>query len=89
MPIERAVVLMHEADRSPPVVELRSTQRRNAMFSHVMVGANDLEASRKFYDAVLGTLGVPAAITDEKGRLFYLSPTGVFSVTKPIDGGVS
>ena len=56
------------------------------MFSHVMVGANDLDASRKFYDAVLGTLGLPAAIMDEKGRLFYLSPTGVFAVTKPING---
>ena len=56
------------------------------MFSHVMVGANDIEASRKFYDAVLGTLGLPAAVLDEKGRLFYLSPTGVFAVTKPING---
>ena len=56
------------------------------MFSHVMVGANDLDASRKFYDAVLGTLGLPAGVTDEKGRLFYLSPTGVFAVTKPING---
>ena len=56
------------------------------MFSHVMVGANDLDTSRKFYDAVLGTLGIPAGVTDEKGRLFYLSPTGVFAVTKPING---
>jgi catechol 2,3-dioxygenase-like lactoylglutathione lyase family enzyme len=56
------------------------------MFSHVMVGANDLDASRKFYDAVLGTLGMPAGIMDEKGRLFYLSPTGVFAVTRPING---
>jgi len=56
------------------------------MFSHVMVGANDLDASRKFYDAVLGTLGLPAAVLDEKGRLFYLSSTGVFAVTKPING---
>ncbi len=56
------------------------------MFSHVMVGANDIGASKKFYDAVLGTLGLPAAITDDKGRLFYLSPTGVFAVTSPIDG---
>ena len=56
------------------------------MFSHIMVGANDLDASRKFYDAVLGTLGLPAAVLDEKGRLFYLSPTGVFAVTKPING---
>jgi catechol 2,3-dioxygenase-like lactoylglutathione lyase family enzyme len=57
------------------------------MFSHIMVGANDLEASRKFYDAVLGTIGYGPAVTDEKGRLFYLSPTGVFGVTTPIDGG--
>jgi catechol 2,3-dioxygenase-like lactoylglutathione lyase family enzyme len=56
------------------------------MFSHIMVGANDIDASRKFYDAVLGTLGIPAAITDEKGRLFYLSPSGVFAVTTPING---
>ena len=56
------------------------------MFSHVMVGAGDLEVARKFYDAVLGTLGVAAAITDEKGRLFYLSPSGVFAVTTPING---
>ena len=56
------------------------------MFSHIMVGANDLEASRKFYDAILGTIGYGPAVTDEKGRLFYLSPTGVFAVTKPIDG---
>ena len=56
------------------------------MFSHVMVGANDLDASKKFYDAVLGTLGIPAGITDEKGRLFYMSPTGVFGVTRPING---
>ncbi len=27
------------------------------MFSHVMVGSSDLERSRVFYDAVLGTLG--------------------------------
>jgi catechol 2,3-dioxygenase-like lactoylglutathione lyase family enzyme len=56
------------------------------MFSHVMVGANDIAASRKFYDAVLGAIGYPAAITDDRGRLFYLSPTGVFCVTSPIDG---
>jgi catechol 2,3-dioxygenase-like lactoylglutathione lyase family enzyme len=51
-----------------------------------MVGANDLDASKKFYDALLGTLGIPAGITDEKGRIFYLSPTGVFAITKPING---
>ena len=56
------------------------------MFSHVMVGANDLDASRKFYDAVLGTLGISAGFADDKGRIFYVSPTGVFAITKPING---
>jgi len=56
------------------------------MFSHVMVGSNDIDASRKFYDAVLGSIGYGPAVVDEKGRLFYLSPTGVFAITKPIDG---
>lgn len=56
------------------------------MFSHIMVGANDIEASRKFYDALFATIGIPAGIQDEKGRLFYLSPNGVFAVTSPIDG---
>ena len=55
------------------------------MFSHVMLGSNDIEASRKFYDAVLGTIGLPAGVIDEKGRVFYLSPTGIFAVTKPIN----
>jgi catechol 2,3-dioxygenase-like lactoylglutathione lyase family enzyme len=56
------------------------------MFSHVMVGSNDIDASRKFYDAVLGTLGIPGGIIDDKGRVFYLSPTGIFAVTSPING---
>ena len=56
------------------------------MFSHIMVGANDIDASRKFYDAVLGTLGVPPGNTDDKGRVFYVTQTGIFAVTKPING---
>ena len=27
------------------------------MFNHVVVGSNDLEKAKRFYDAVLGTLG--------------------------------
>ena len=57
------------------------------MFSHIMVGANDIEASKKFYDAVLGALGVPKGTQDDKGRVFYITPTGIFAITKPIDGG--
>ena len=57
------------------------------MFSHVMVGTNDLAASKKFYDAVLGTLGISPGFVDEERRVFYVSPTGsAFSVSKPING---
>ena len=49
------------------------------MFSHVMVGTNDLDRARKFYDAVLGTLGIPAGVVD-RHRAFWRTPTGVFSV---------
>ena len=55
------------------------------MFSHIMTGTNDLEKSRAFYDAVLGTLGVPAGAVDGH-RVFWRTPSGVFSVTVPIDG---
>ena len=56
------------------------------MFTHLMVGANDLAASKKFYDAVLGAIGLPAGQADPKGRIFYRTKTGVFGITKPIDG---
>ena len=55
------------------------------MFSHVMVGVNDLEASKKFYDAVLGTLGVAPGVAN-KNRYFYRSKTGSFGITMPING---
>ena len=55
------------------------------MFSHVMLGVNDLEVSKKFYDALLGTLGVPPSFVDGH-RMFYMSPAGVFAVSEPING---
>ena len=55
------------------------------MFSHVMIGTNDLEKAKSFYDALLGTLGIPPGRVD-RHRIFYRSKTGTFSVSKPIDG---
>ncbi|MBU6319792.1 MAG: VOC family protein [Alphaproteobacteria bacterium] len=55
------------------------------MFSHIMIGTNDLVKAKAFYDAVLGTLGVAPAFVDGH-RIFYRTPTGVFSVSKPING---
>ncbi len=59
------------------------------MFSHVMLGSDDLDASKKFYDAVLGALGYPPGNLMDIGgtpRLFYMTPKGTFAITKPIDG---
>lgn len=55
------------------------------MFSHIMIGTNDLEKSKAFYDAILGTLGVPAGFVD-RHRIFWRTKTGTFSVSLPIDG---
>lgn len=60
------------------------------MFSHVMIGSNDIERSKKFYDAVLATLGVgePVRNTAPSGhtRLFYRHEGNSFCVTEPING---
>ncbi|MGL6044635.1 MAG: VOC family protein [Sandaracinobacteroides sp.] len=56
------------------------------MFSHIMLGANDIAASKAFYDATLGVLGVKPGFTDPKGRVFWMTPTGIFAISKPIDG---
>lgn len=56
------------------------------MFSHIMLGANDIEASKKFYDATLEALGVKPGTIDDKGRCFYRTKTGIFALSKPIDG---
>ena len=55
------------------------------MFSHVMLGVNNLDASKKFYDALLGTLGISPGFAN-KTRYFYRSPTGTFAITTPING---
>ena len=55
------------------------------MFSHVMLGVSDLDVSKKFYDAVLGPLGIGPGVAN-KSRYFYRSPTGTFAITTPIDG---
>jgi catechol 2,3-dioxygenase-like lactoylglutathione lyase family enzyme len=58
---------------------------RYAMFSHVMIGTNDLDRAKAFYDKLLGTLGVPPAVVD-RHRIFYRTKSGTFAVSKPIDG---
>src|SRR6202171_452738 len=60
--------------------------RRDGMFSHVMVGSNDIARSKKFYDAVFVAIGGKPGAEDAKGRLIYAHNGGRFMVSKPIDG---
>ena len=52
------------------------------MYSHMMVGSNDLARSKTFYDGLFGKEGR----ADDKGRLSYSRKGAVFMVTQPIDG---
>ena len=56
------------------------------MFSHMMVGSNDIDRSKTFYDATFKAMGGKEGITDDKGRLIYMHNGGIFIVTTPIDG---
>ena len=59
------------------------------MFSHMALGADDIEAARRFYDAALGALGVPPGVVDEWGRLIYMHNGGIYIITPPIDGAAA
>src|SRR3954467_14391654 len=63
----------------------KTFRRKYSLFSHVMIGTNDLEKAKTFYDALLGTLGISPGRVD-RYRIFYRSKTGTFSVSLPIDG---
>jgi catechol 2,3-dioxygenase-like lactoylglutathione lyase family enzyme len=60
------------------------------MFNHVMVGSNDIERSKRFYDAVLGMLGAGQPYRDVATtghiRLFYRHDGSTFCVSEPING---
>ena len=60
------------------------------MLNHVMVGSNDIERSKKFYDAVLRVLGAGEPVRNQnatgQSRLFYRHDGSTFCVSEPIDG---
>ena len=59
------------------------------MFSHMTVGSNDIDKSKKFYDAIFEAMGGRAGSVDPKGRLFYMHDGSMFLVTPPIDGAAA
>jgi catechol 2,3-dioxygenase-like lactoylglutathione lyase family enzyme len=56
------------------------------MYSHMMVGSNDIARSKVFYDATFIAMGGRAGSQDPKGRLMYAHNGAIFLVTPPIDG---
>ena len=56
------------------------------MYSHIMVGSNDITRSKKFYDALFTAMGAQPATQDARGRLAYSHNGGRFMVSQPIDG---
>lgn len=60
------------------------------MFNHVMLGSNDIERAKTFYDAVLGVLGCGAPIRNVAAsghvRYFYRHAGSTFCLSEPIDG---
>lgn len=57
------------------------------MFTHIMVGANDVPAAKTFYDAVLGALGHGEGnLIGEGHGVGYATPGGFFAAVTPRDG---
>ena len=56
------------------------------MYSHMMVGSNDIDRSKTFYDAIFTATGGKPGFLDPKGRLIYAKDGAMFLVTPPIDG---
>ena len=60
------------------------------MLNHVMLGSNDIEKTKKFYNSVLSVLGAGDAMehVNETGqtRLFYIHDGSTFSVSEPVNG---
>jgi len=55
------------------------------MFSHVMVGSNDVERSKTFYDAVFTAIGAKPGRADDKG-VNYAHKGALLIVRPPLDG---
>jgi catechol 2,3-dioxygenase-like lactoylglutathione lyase family enzyme len=55
----------------------------------MMVGSNDLDKAKAFYDALFLATGGREGRFDPKGRLMYLRKMAAFMVSAPIDGAVA
>ena len=56
------------------------------MFSHLMIGSNDIARSKAFYDATLGAIGAEPGFINPMGTIVYAHNDSVLLVTRPLDG---
>lgn len=57
------------------------------MFSHIVLGTDDIAAAKNFYDAALSPLGHgPGVETPDGGRVIYHAETGILLITRPLNG---
>src|SRR5690242_19667893 len=56
------------------------------MYSHVLVGSNDIARSKKFYDALFTAIGGQPGAEMRPGRIAYTHNGARFVVTVPNDG---
>ena len=56
------------------------------MYSHILVGSNDIARSKKFYDALFTAIGGEPGAEMRPGRIAYTHNGARFVVTVPNDG---
>ena len=56
------------------------------MFSHIVLGADDIDAAQKFYDAIMTAIGHSAGNRMGDARVMYAIETGALMITRPLDG---
>jgi len=60
------------------------------MLYHVMIGSNDIQKTKQFYDPVLAVVGASGGVENVNAtgqtRLFYIHNGSIFSITEPING---
>ena len=61
----------------------------DGVFSHVFMGANDVETSAKFYDATLGALGIKNLGPFGNGWILYGKEKPAFIIAKPGNGEIA
>ncbi len=61
------------------------------MYSHIMIGTDDIDRAKAFYERVLGVLDGDLQVFENENktghrRVFFIQDGGILALTQPIDG---